>query len=194
MTTLFVLAFITWTGLWLTPDQSGQRLMHQEKYSEAAIVFEDPMRQGVAWYRAGEFEKATQAFARIQTAEGRFNLGNAWTMLGKYDKAVASFEEALEKRPEWREAKENRDLAAARAKLIESKGGDMGDQRIGADKIVFDQKKPPGGQDTEVAGDQAMTDATVQATWLRNVQTKPADFLRAKFAYQKAREGKGLDE
>ena len=185
---------LTWTGLWLTPDQQGQRLMRQEKYSEAAIVFEDPMRQGIAWYRAAEFEKATQAFARVQSAEGRFNLGNAWTMLGKYDKAVASFDEALEKRPEWREAKENRDLAAARAKLVESKGGDFGDQRIGADEIVFDQKKSPAGQDTEVAGEQAMTDATVQATWLRNVQTKPADFLKAKFAYQNAQEGEGTEE
>ena len=152
------------------------------------------MRQGVAWYRAGEFEKATQAFARVQTAAGRFNLGNAWVMLGKYDKAIASYDEALEKRPQWQEAKENRDLAAARAKLLESPGGDLGDQRVGADEIVFDPKKPSGGEDTEVAGDQAMTDATVQAMWLRNVQTKPADFLKAKFAFQRAREAEGVGE
>lgn len=115
-------------------------------------------------------------------------------MLGKYDKAIASYDEALEKRSEWEAAQENRDLAAARAKLVESPGGDLGDQRIGADEVVFDKNKPPGGQETEVAGDQAMTDSTVQAIWLRNLQTKPADFLKAKFAYQLARESEVTEE
>ena len=64
----------------------------------------------------------------------------------------------------------------------------MGDQQLGADDLVFDKNKPPGGQDTEVAGEQAVSNATVQALWLRNVQTRPADFLKAKFAYQRALE------
>jgi len=190
----YLLLAISWAGLWFTPDQQGQRLANREEYAKAAEAFDDPMRQGVAWYRAGEFEKAAQAFARVQTAEAKFNLGNAWTMLGKYDKAIAAYDEALEERPDWQAAQENRDLAAARAKLVESPGGDFGDQRIGADEIVFDQNKPPGGQETEVAGDQAMTDSTVQAIWLRNVRTKPADFLKAKFAYQKARESEVAEE
>lgn len=189
-----LLLAISWSSLWFTPDQQGERLARRQEYARAAQAFNDPMRQGVAWYRAGEFEKASQAFARVPTAEGRFNLGNAWTMLGKYDKAIASYDEALEERPEWQAAQENRDLAAARAKLVESPGGDFGDQRIGADEVVFDQDKPPGGQETEVAGDQAMTDASVQAIWLRNVQTKPADFLKAKFAYQAARDGEDAEE
>lgn len=188
MTRFYLLLAISWVGLWFTPDQQGSQLMRQKQYVDAAAVFDDPMRQGIAWYRAGEFEKAAQAFARVTSAEGRFNLGNAWTMLGKYDKAITSYDEALAKRPEWQAAQENRALAAARAKLVESPGGDFGDQLIGADEIVFDQNKPPGGQETEVTGDKAMSDATVQAIWLRNVQTNPADFLKAKFAYQKSRE------
>lgn len=186
---LYLLLAISWTGLWLTPDQQGQRLAKRKQYAKAAQAFDDPMRQGVAWYRAGEFEKAAQAFARVSSPEGRFNLGNAWTMLGTYEKAIASYDKALQDRPEWQAAKENRDLAAARAKLVEAPGGDFGDQRIGADEIVFDRNKPPGGQETEVAGAGAVTDATVQAIWLRNVQTKPADFLKAKFAYQNDQEG-----
>jgi Ca-activated chloride channel family protein len=194
MRCLQLLLAFSWASLWLTPDQQGQRLVKYEQYADAAQVFEDPMRQGVAWYRAGEFKQAAEAFARVQTAEGHFNLGNAWTMLGKYDKAIASYDDALQQRPEWHEATENRELAAARAKLVDTSGGDFGDQRIGADEIVFDQNKPPGGQETEIAGDQPMTDATVQATWLRNVQTKPADFLKAKFAYQKAQADAGAQQ
>jgi Ca-activated chloride channel family protein len=186
MRTAAVLLALSWMSLWLTPDQQGRRLMKRESFAEAAETFNDPMWRGVAWYRAGEFEKATQAFARVSSAEANYNLGNCWVLLGKYDKAVASYDRALEQRPDWKEARENRDLAAARAKLLEQKGGDMGDQQIGADEIVFDKDKKPGGQDTEVAGEQAMSDAAVQAIWLRQVQTKPADFLKAKFAFQQA--------
>lgn len=177
--------------LWSTPDQQGQRLFSREEYSAAAQVFRDPTWQGAAWYRAGEFERAAQAFARRNTAEAHFNQGNAWLMRGKYDMAVTSYEKALEKHPDWMEARENRDLAVARARLIERKGGEMGDQQIGADEIVFDPNKKQGGQDTEITEEQAVSDSSVQAMWLRRVQTKPAMFLKSKFAYQHAMDQEG---
>ncbi len=175
-------------GVWLTPDQLGHRLLKRGQFTAAAEAFRDPLWQGTAWYRAGEFAKAAQAFARRDSAEARFNEGNARVMLGKYDTAVGTYDKALALRPGWPEARENRDLAAARAKLIEQKGGDLGDQKLGADKIVFDKKKQTGGQDTQVAGETAGSDATMQAMWLRRVNTRPADFLKAKFAWQQAME------
>jgi Ca-activated chloride channel homolog len=36
---------------------------------------------------------------------------------------------------------------------------------------------------------ETMSDAELRATWLRQVQTTPGDFLRAKFAYQASQEG-----
>ncbi len=141
---------------------------------------------GTARYRAGDFEQAAQEFARSDTAEAKFNEGNAWLFQGKYDIAVERYDAALELKPGWEEAEQNRAIAAARAKMLDRTGGDMGDQQIGADKIVFDKDKEPGGQDTEVTATQATTDAAIQAMWLRRVQTEPADFLRAKFAYQQA--------
>ena len=63
----------------------------------------------------------------------------------------------------------------------------MGDQKIGADEIKFDNKKKSEGQDTETQGDQPLSDSAMQALWLRRVQTKPAEFLKAKFAFQLAR-------
>lgn len=186
MKPLAFLVAITWASLWLTPDQQGQLEFERAEYAAAAQTFRDPMWQGAAWYRAGEFDKAAQAFARRDTAEADFNQGNAWLMRGKYETAMASYDRALQRRPEWREARENRDLAEARAKRVERTGDEMGDQTIGADDIVFDKTKKSGGQDTEMTGERAISDAAVQAMWLRRVQTRPADFLRAKFAYQNA--------
>ena len=175
----------TLAGLWFTPDQEGSRLFDRGEYAEAATAFHEPMWQGTAWYRAGDFKQAAAAFARRESPEAYFNKGNALLMSGGYEAAIAAYDRALERRPDWKEAIENRELAETRAKLTEAKGGDMGDQKIGADDIVFDQdKENPEGQDTEVAGSDALTGEAMQALWLRRVSTKPADFLKAKFAYQ----------
>ncbi len=183
---LLVLGGISWSGLWFTPEQQGQRLMQRGDFQAAAEIFRDPMRQGVAWFRAGEFEKAEQAFARLATPEAEFNRGNCLIMRGKYPEAIERFDRALELRPGWKDAQVNREIAVARGKRTEQKGGDMGDQKIGADDVVFDKKKESGGQETVTEEAQPLSDAAMQALWLRRVQTKPADFLKSKFAYQLA--------
>lgn len=179
----FAAAF--WSALWLTADQQGQRLLQRGDPEAAAQAFEDPMWKGVAWYRAGEFAKAEQVFARISTPESKFNRGNCLVLMGKYDAAVELYDTALEQRPTWDDAITNRTIAAARAEMLDQPGGDMGDQRIGADEIKFDRnQEQPGGPETQVSGEQVLSDSAMQAIWLRRVQTKPADFLRAKFAFQ----------
>ena len=180
---LILLAGITWSSLWFTPDQQGQRLQHRGEFQQAAESFRDPMRQGVAWFRAGEFEMAEQAFAQVATPEAEYNRGNCLIMRGKYQQAIERFDRALELRPAWEKARINREIAVARAKMVERTGGDIGDQKLGADDVVFDKNKNPGGQETATDGDQALSDSAMQALWLRRVQTKPADFLKAKFAY-----------
>ncbi|MCU0872591.1 MAG: tetratricopeptide repeat protein [Pirellulaceae bacterium] len=185
---LSVIGAITWWSLWFTPDQQAQRLMNRGDFPAAAETFRDPLRQGAAWYRAGEFERAEQAFARSGAPEAEFNRGNCLVMLGKYEAAVERYDRALELKPDFEDAQINRGIARARAKLVERKGGDMGDQKVGADEITFDKAKSPGGQDTETEAAQPLTDADMQALWLRRIQTKPADFLKAKFAHQLATE------
>lgn len=194
MPAVIMILMFSWVGLWLTPDQQGQRLMQQGEFARAATTFADPFRQGVAWYRAGEFEKSIRAFTRVSSAESHYNQGNAWILLGKYDTAIESFDAALKLRPDWKQARDNRDLAAARAERVKSEGGEMGDQQIGADEIVFDKNQQRTGQETKIAGDQAMSDAAVQSIWLRQVQTKPADFLKAKFRFQHAQTAAGGEQ
>ena len=183
---LLILGAVTWTDLWLRPDQHGQRLLNRGEFSAAAEAFEDPMRRGAAWYRGGAFQKAEQAFARLATPEAHYNRGNCLVLRGNYTAAVVCYDNALDLRPDWEAALTNRAIASARAEQVESKGGDLGDQRIGADKVVFDRDTQSDGQNTQVESDQALSDAAMQSLWLRRVRTKPADFLRAKFAYQAA--------
>jgi Ca-activated chloride channel family protein len=185
---LFVIGSITWSHLWFTPEQQGQRLLDRGEFQAAAEAFRDPMRQGVAWFRAGEFEKAERTFARVATPEAEFNRGNCLVMQGKYEAAIERYDRALELSPEMKDARVNRAIALARAKSVERKGGDMGDQMLGADEITFDKTNTTEGQETEITGNQPLSDAQMQAMWLRRVQTKPAEFLKSKFAYQLAKD------
>ena len=177
----------TGTATLLTPDQQGHRFFEQGDFAEASIRFADPMWRGVALFRQGEFAEAAGVFAGMDTADATFNQGNALLMQGQYDAAAERYMRALELRPEWQDAMTNRDLALARAAMLKQEGGDMTGGMLGADDIVFTKNKPPSGAGEEqTEGAEATSDKEMRAIWLRQVQTKPADFLAAKFAYQQA--------
>ena len=188
------LALGTWRkpNFWRTPDQRGDALSRKGKFAEAAKAYGDPWRKAVAQYRNGDFEAAAKTFARVPGPEGAFDQGNAWLMHGKYDEAIASYERALSYRVGWKEAMENKALASARKAKMQAAGKNAEEEQTGQDKpdeIVFDQKgQNTKGKPVELAkGD--VSDQSLQATWLRRVQTTPGDFLKAKFAYQVATKG-----
>lgn len=175
-------------GWWLTPDQQGQRLFEQERFLEAAERFEDPAWRGAAYYRGGDFERAAGLFGRLRSPEAAYNRGNALVLLGKYDDAISSYELALELRPGWAAAQDNLALAVARKALLappESDEGGTGGM-LEADEIVFDDSgrvAKSGTEETSEGGSQ-LSDEELRAVWLRRVQNDPADFLRARFAWQ----------
>ena len=195
----FTVADWTFANLWLTPDQQAQRLFNQGQYAEAAKRFSDPMRQGVAHYRGGDFKQAAAAFARRDASEAVFNRANALVMSGKYDDAITSYDRALELRPDWTAAHGNRSIAVVRRDRIAPPQDDAGGTggKLAADEIVFDDRAKRTSQTQEVDAGQGdklkltLSDEELRALWLRRVQTKPADFLRAKFGYQLSRQEKG---
>ena len=70
---------------------------------------------------------------------------------------------------------------------FEFEGGDMTGGELGADEIVFDlNPSKPGAGEEVVEGGEELSDQELRAMWLRQVQTTPGDFLKAKFAYQQA--------
>jgi Ca-activated chloride channel family protein len=182
----------SFANLWLTPDQQGRYFMAQGRYAEAARCFRAPLWQGVALYRAGQFKEAAAAFARLDAPEAIFDRGNALVMLGKYTEAIASYDHALQLRPDWPAATANRALAEARRQQLappEDDAGGTGGQ-VTADEYVFDDRPQQSGDTkaVEVVTGENLSNDQVQALWLRRVQTRPADFLRAKFAYQYSRQ------
>ena len=183
-----------WADLWQTPEQQAEQLMIAGNYLAAAEKAVDPLRRGNALYRGKKFEAAVEVYAAIGSAQGRFNLGNSLVLLGRYAEAIAAYREALEIKPEWALAEDNLLIARLRAERLNAEGGEMTGDRLGADEIVYEE----GGTDQavqkiELAGGEPLSDEELRAIWLRNVQTRSADFLRAKFAYQYAMQGRGAE-
>ncbi len=185
-----VLAIQTDADFFVTADQRGQRLLDQGEYSKAAETFADPYRQAEAYYRFGDFEKAASIYGGVPGAEAAYNQANALMMMGKYEDAIADYETSLKSRPNWEAAKFNREIAKGRAERLRFEGGDMTGGMLGADEIVFDQGRsaPDTDQTETVEGSVELSDEEMRMMWLRQVQTTPGDFLKAKFAYQLAAE------
>lgn len=173
-------------AMWLTPDQRGAWLLRAGRPAEAADAFRDPVWRGVALYRATRFADAADAFGRDTGPVAAYDAGNALLMAGRYDDAIASYDRALLVRPEWAEARTNRELAAARRDARTPPVADEGTEgQVMPDDVVADDRAGNAAERTIDPTDAA--DTSLQAVWLRNVQTKPADFLRAKFAFQASR-------
>lgn len=177
--------------LWLTPDQQAQRAFDEGDYDRAATLFGDPMRAGLAWYRAGEFERAAQAFGRSDTPEAHFNRGNALVLQGAYQAAIEAYDRALARRADWQDALDDRKLAELREARLAPSGDDAGGTggKLAPDGFVFDSERgesSSSGEEQVLAegGGGAWTDERLRELWLRRVQTRPADFLAARFARQ----------
>ncbi len=189
---LYTLFLVNWSvsDLFITPDQRGRLLMAKKNYKAAAKVFRAPLRRGTALYRNGDFKEAAAAFDQSDSLKALYNRANALLLLGKYDEAISGYKQALSRKPDWLEARENLTLARARKERMKPSEDDAGGTggKLKADEIVFDNRanKASADQQEIVQGDDALSDQEMRAMWLRRVETKPADFLRAKFAYQKA--------
>jgi len=124
----------------------------------------------------------------MRSPEATYNRGNALVMLGRYEEAIQSYEDALNARPGWVEVEQNLAIARVRLERLappESDEGGTGGQ-LEADEIVFDDtgRVNKSGSEEVTEGGEQLSDDEMRAVWLRRVQNDPAQFLRTRFAYQ----------
>ncbi len=171
-----------------TPDQQGRMAFDDKRYDDAAALFQDPEWRGYALYRAGKYEEAADVFSRIDTAEAAFSEGMAHIKSRGYRNAVAAFEAALERDPDYEAAARNLVIARAIVDYVERvrEQSDTGeDSGIGADDIVFDNESGRGAE-TQISGADAVQPLSAEQ-WMRTVDTQTSDFLRTRFALEAAR-------
>lgn len=119
-TLLIGLAVALVLGRWLALVQApltrysvARNLLDNGAPDKAAHVFEAPIWQGVALYRAGRYHRAVGAFVTDDSVTGLYNMGNAYTRLGLYRGAIAAYETVLQRQPNHEDARYNLELVRA---------------------------------------------------------------------------------
>ncbi len=173
-----------------TPDQQGRLAFEDRRFSEAADLFEDPLWKGTAAYRAGRYQEAAQFFARVPTAQGFFNMGNALIKAREYYPAVEAFRQAVAEDPDFAPARHNLEVAEFVTAYLERlrEQSDTGEQsELGADEFKFDNRQDKGVE--MVINDTSRMEAKSADQWMRAVDTESSEFLRMKFALEADRQG-----
>lgn len=114
-----------WDSLWKTNNQQAQNKFEQKQYKEAAEQFKNPLWQGSAHYKAGNYEEALKSFDKSNTADALYNKGNALAKLNKLDEAIESYNKALKKNPNLESAKANKQLIEQLQKQQEQQKSDQ---------------------------------------------------------------------
>ncbi len=174
----------TLSDLFWTPDQQGRRLYEVHQYAEATQTFADPSWRAAALFRSGKYTEAAETLAPIQTSVAQYNRGTALVRGRDYQGAKAAFEQALKLDPGNAAARSNLDVTE---KIIvyltkEREAEDQGSQSEPPDATTNDLTGDQGRRVQINLNSQLSEDAAEQ--WMRQVQTKPADFLKSRFALE----------
>jgi Ca-activated chloride channel family protein len=122
----------TWQDLWQTNDQQAQQQYNQQNYQGAAQQFENSQWQGSAHYKAGDYEKALEAFTQGEqagSANSLYNQGNALAQMQKYQEAIDAYEQALKKNPDLQDAKDNMEKLKQQQKKEQEKSDQSKDDK-----------------------------------------------------------------
>ena len=101
---------LDWQSLWKTPEQRAFDAYEQGDYENSQALTHDPQLKGSAYYKQEQFENAQSWYARQDTAESYYNVGNALTRQQQFQQAVAAYGRALEIDPEFEDALFNKKL------------------------------------------------------------------------------------
>ncbi len=177
---------------WLTKDQQAQRELNKGDAKKAAEQFTSPEWKASAQYRAGDYASAAENFAKIDTASGHYNHGNALAKSGKLEDAIKAYDEALKRDANLEDAKKNRALAEKllkqqkdqqqnqkdKDKNQDDKNKDKKDQQNKDDKQDSDKQnsdKKDGDQQNSDAKDQESKDQQKKDQQQSNSQSSSAN-------------------
>lgn len=168
-----------WLDAWISPDLQGQHAFDKGEYHKAAKHFRDPIWQGIAWYNAGNFPAATEAFrSASQTPETLLWTGNSLAQQKRWHDSLVAYDQALSLHPDWQIALDNREKIAQVVMQLRQKEREReqdDNMHDTPDKIEKDLKKDLGIKQKDISA--RGLNAPEMNQWLDNLQISPSGLL-----------------
>jgi Ca-activated chloride channel homolog len=140
-----------WTQLWSNINQQASQAFTQEKYPQAAFLFEDAAWRAAANYRQGDYEASLSDLADLNDINSLYNRGNALAMLYRLNEAIDIYRRVLTIDPDHEAAANNLEVVAAlQARLADDPGMD----------IEMDREEGEDAEDLEKDESQEITGLT----------------------------------
>jgi Ca-activated chloride channel family protein len=129
-----------WDSLWARPDQRAAQALQDGDYAQAGKVARNLQLKGAAAYRQGDYADAGKYFSQGHTARSEYNLGNTLAMQGDYTQAIAAYDRALQRDPQFADARANREAVRDWLKKHPPQSRQAGDQGTQGDPSGRSQK------------------------------------------------------
>lgn len=112
--------------LYLNRNQQGLADYKKGNYKSAEEKFEAIDWKGSAAYKSEDYKQAEKLFSEQAGVSGTYNKGNALALQGKYEEAIAAYDEVLAKEPNHEDAAYNKKILEELMNNQNSGGGGGG--------------------------------------------------------------------
>lgn len=144
-------------GWWQTPDQAAQAEFDAGNYAAAADTFEDPRWRAAAKYRVNDFAAVIEDIGEDAGPESLYNKGNALARLGRFEDAIAAYEDTLAALPDHADAQHNKELLEKL--LAEQQQQEQSESDSQDDNESEDQSGESGGDQSDQRSDAKPSDS-----------------------------------
>ncbi|MFL0354297.1 vWA domain-containing protein [Xanthomarina sp. GH4-25] len=144
---------ISFKDLWYTKAYQGQQAYDKGNYASAAKLYEDPLHQGVSYFKQGDYLSAKTAFEKDSSKTGVYNLGLTYAKLGNLEKSQEIFESLVAKDPTFDEAQNN--LNQINQAILASKSFAPENAELNEEKPNAKNKKNDSMEDLSGGGQKA---------------------------------------
>ncbi|MGY0393381.1 VWA domain-containing protein [Bizionia sp. KMM 8389] len=144
---------MSFKDLWYSKPYQGQQAFDAGNYAEAATLYEDPLHQGVSYFKQGDFLSAKTAFEKDSSKTGLYNLGLTYAKLGDLSKSQEVFESLVAIDSSFGDAKTN--LSQVRNALEMAKSNVPEEAQLNEEKPNAKNKKNDSMEDFSGGGQEA---------------------------------------
>jgi len=160
---------VDWQTLWQNNDQRAHHLFERGEHAAAAELFDNAEWQASSKYRTGDYVAALDAWQQLDGDEANYNRANTLAKMGRYEDALASYQQLLKQNPEHEDGRFNKEALEEWLKNQQQQQQQQGEQQ---QKEGQDQQPQQGEQSQQQQSDSGDTQENDSQQTSENAQNQ----------------------